>query len=391
MKYLIVNTGSTSKKYAFYSNEEQLLFAHLEHEDGSYVVSLNIKDKVGKIKINDAEFHDPHKHIIDLLKANNIIDSKSDIDAVGIRVVAPGAYFLSHSRIDERYIKKLADAKDIAPIHIESVLTEVKQLQAIFPEVKLIAVSDSYFHKKRPDAARYYAISKNITDKLELYRYGYHGISVQSILHKLQKKEVIHSKIIICHLGGGSSITAVKNGVCMDTSMGFSPLEGLVMATRVGDIDPGAVLYLAKKLNYTEDQMEQFLNHHSGLLGISGKTSDVRELIKLEKDNDPNARLALDMMVYRIKKYIGSYIAAMNGVDLIVFSGTIGERSNIIRERVCRDLDGLGIHLDKEKNNNHIDIEGNIHSAHTKVHIEIVKTDEMAEIARQTKNLLKSK
>ncbi len=389
MKYLIVNPGSTSKKYAFFDGEKEVFSAHLESEKGHFIAGILINDKKGQIKISEEDFNHPLKHIFDLLIANGFIEHKYDIKAVAIRIVCPGVSFLNNKALSGKYIKELEKAKSVAPLHVGPVLKEIKRFQKLLPEARLLGISDSEFHSNRPDVSKYYGIPKQDTEKYGLYKYGYHGISLSSILFQLKPfVKTLPSKIIICHLGGGASVTAVLNGKSIDTSMGFSPLEGVIMATRSGDIDPGALLHLMKVTGKNIEQMEDYLNHKCGLLGLSEESSDIRILLELEADGNMNAKLALETYVYKIKKYIGSYIAALNGVDLIVFSGTVGERSSAIRDRVCRDMGHLGIAIDKELNKRLVEQDGYVHIAGSKVNVIRLETNEVEEMARQVRKLL---
>ncbi|KKS69668.1 MAG: Acetate kinase, partial [Candidatus Azambacteria bacterium GW2011_GWA2_42_62] len=216
------------------------------------------------------------------------------------------------------------------------------------------------------------------------------GISFESVVGKIKNMNGgnLPEKIIICHLGGGSSVAAVKDGQSIDTSMGFTPLEGIVMANRVGDIDAGAVTYLSKKLGYDMDKMENYLNTQCGLLGLSEKSNDVRELLEMEKSGDKNAKLALEVMVYKIKKYIGAYFAALNGADALIFSGTIGERSAIMRSKICAELENLGIILDDAKNSQTISVDRFINKDKSPVKIAVITTDEMGQIASEAVTVL---
>lgn len=389
MNYFIVNPGSTSKKYAFYIDNELKAKFHLEKKEDAYVVHIFISNKEATLTITDEEYRNPHKHIFDLLKGSNLIDVIADVDTVGIRIVAPGVFFTKNKEIDDDYIKKLDEAREIAPLHIAPVLEEIKNLQRLTPQVVIWGISDTAFHAEMPDTSKYYSINKKDADAYGLYRYGYHGISIQySLLHLQKKYTSLPGKIIVCHLGGGSSITAVKNGQTLQTTMGFSPLEGVTMATRSGDIDPGLVLYLGKKLGMSYDELEDYLNKKSGLLGISNKKSDdVRQLLQLEVMGDADAKLALEKLVQSIKKYIGAYAALMNGVDMVVFSGTIGARSIPIRSRVCKDMEYLNIHLDTKKNESTFEINECIQSMDSKVILEVVNTDEMAEMVNQLREI----
>lgn len=389
MKYLIVNPGSASKKYAFYVDNTEVFRAHLEKDGDDYIAHLVIENKKGKIKITEEEFKNPHKHMFDMLIANNFITALEEITAVGIRIVAPGTFFAEHKSINGAYIKRLKEAEVVAPLHLGPVLVEIKEIQEVIPYARLIGVSDSAFHKHRPMVSKIYGINRKDTEKYELYRNSYHGISLDSILEKLSQTNTgIPEKLIICHLGGGASITAIKNGKSIDSTMGFSPLEGLIMASRVGDIDAGALVYLAKKRRFSLDELELYLNRECGLLGISGQSSDIRQLLKLEDMGDKNAKLALDTYVYKIKKYLGAYIAALNGIDMIVFSGTVGERSYIMRERICSELQCFGIDIDKVINDQTIENDGIVSTSSSKVVVSVIHTEEVAEIAREVKKLL---
>lgn len=301
-KYLIVNAGSTSKRYSLYSNKKELFTKHIE------------STKLQPIK--------------------KIIKTKDKIDGIGIRVVSPGVFFLKNRIIDENYLKKLKNSLHMAPLHIKPTLEEIRHLKKEFPNTPIVGVSDSEFHKTLPLVSKFYSIPSKETHNLQLYRYGYHGISIKSVLSKLKK---IPKRTIVCHLGGGSSITAIKEGKSIDTSMGFTPLEGLPMTTRIGNIDPGALIYLTKKLLLTPYRLEEYLNKKCGFLGVSGVSKDPRDLLKIEKTNK-RAKLAMEMFVYNIKKYIGAYTAILGGLDLLIFTGAIGESSPKIRKRVLKDM-----------------------------------------------------
>lgn len=257
-------------------------------------------------------------------------------------------------------------------------------MRKTFPKTPIVGISDSAFHKNVPDFAKYYAIPKEISDKYEMYHYGYHGISVGSIVERLSKGGKIGNKTIVCHLGGGSSVVAVKDGKSFNTSMGYSPLEGLVMATRAGDIDPVVVIHLGRKLKKEKDsELEEYFNEKCGLLGLSGISSDVRDLISAESKGDKNAKLAIDKLVMSIKKYIGAFSAQMGGLDTLVFSGTIGERSFIIRERILNGLEYLGINMNKSVNDKSEGVDAEISNSDSKVKVQVVLTDEMEDMAER--------
>jgi len=387
-KYLIVNPGSASRKYAVYLDGIEIFRTHFERENGGFVVAKKNADHEEKIKISEREFDESAEKTLAFLIADGIIADKNEISAVGFRIVASGDYFIKTKLIDGEYVKKLTEVQEMAPLHISAALSEIQKFTALIRGVPFVGVSDSAFHATIPEKARLYALPIEITRELGIYRFGYHGISVQSVLRTARELiGKIPSRIIVCHLGSGSSITAVKDGKCLDTSMGFTPLEGVVMGTRPGDVDAGALIYLAKKLNLSPGELDEFLNHKCGLFGLSGKTNDVRELIALSEKGDENAKLALEIFVYRVQKYIGAYFAALGGLDLLVFTAAIGERSAIIRDLICQGLGALGVKIDGEKNSRMVEKDGFIETGESTVKIAVIKTDEMAEIAREMINL----
>lgn len=335
MKTLIVNLGSTSKRYAVYSKNKQIFNIHLKNNK-----NFSIK---------------------------KILRNNKEIKAIGIRVISPGVYFQKTRIVNKEYMKKLEDSLHMAPLHIKTTLEEIKILQKQFPNAKIIGVSDSEFHSTLPEKAKLYAIPQKDSHKFQIYRYGYHGISIKSILSKIKSKyKKIHSKIIVCHLGGGSSITAIKNGKSIETSMGFTPLEGLPMVTRSGNIDFSAALYLAKSKSISMKKLEEYLNTKSGLLGLSEASGDMEKLIVLARSNG-KAKLALDKFIYETKKYIGAYVAILGGTDLLVFTGAIGENATKIRRLILKDMKHLEIKESK-----------------------VIHTNEIEEIFRKTTKLIRS-
>jgi acetate kinase len=257
--------------------------------------------------------------------------------------------------------------------------------------VPVIGVSYSVFHKTMPEMTRYYALPIEISRKYQVYKYGYHGLSVQSVISRLSTRYgYLPDKVIVCHLGGGASVTAVMKGQSLDNSMGFTPVDGLVMATRVGNIDPGAVLYLSDKLGKRDGEMLDYFNHECGLLGLSnGKSDDIRELLKFEKMGDHSSHLALDIYAYRVLKLIAQAAVVLGGVDALVFAGTVGERSFPMRERICLGLDFLGIKLDIDLNNITDGVETDISTPDSRARIAVAKTDEMREIVLETSRISK--
>lgn len=374
---LAINIGSASRKYAIYSGKDERYKYHFEKENGDFVVTQQKGEQETKTIITEDDFLYSTAYVIRKLKNEGI----SPIEKVGIRVVAPGTFFHTTQPITEHYIQKLRDALPMAPLHIAPTLAEIEQLPHLFPDIPILGLSDSAFHGTIQGPARLYALPLEDSERLGLYRYGYHGISVQSVVQTVTEMlGTIPQKTIVCHLGSGSSITALFEGKSVDTSMGFTPLEGIPMGTRPGDIDPGTLVFLTKALHLTPDQLDEYLNERCGLLGISGRTADIRELLSYEASGDKNAKQALDLFTYRIKKYIGAYMATLNGLDLLIFTATIGERSSIMRKRIVSSLDGIGIILDEEKNNAMTKENGFIEHDTSKTKIAVIKTNEMREM-----------
>ena len=389
-KYLIVNTGSASKKYSFYFGPEKIYSAHFEMEKSNFVVTEIFKNgEKKKTTITKKDYINAIAFIISSLIAKEIISSKEEIDLSGIRVVASGEYFLTNRFVDKEYLRMIKDAKQKAPLHLGPVLEEIKRLKKFLGKDKpIVGVSDSAFHATIPPQSRLYAIPIKDSRRFGIYRFGYHGISVKSVVLRAEKiLGALPEKTIICHLGGGASITAVKDGKSFDTSMGFTPLEGLVMATRVGNIDASTVLYLLEKLKKNRKELGHYFNNECGLLGISGKSSDIRELLINENAGDEDSTLALKIYTDRVKQYIGRMATALGGVDLLIFAGTVGERSSIMRERICDNLKFLGIEIDQELNSKNDSVEEKINKADSPAKILVVKTDEVAEMAKEIYSL----
>lgn len=396
MKYLIINPGSESKKYAVYEGKKKIYHAHFEREpaslaggDGGYIVTEVFGDKKEKTIITEKDFIKAQAYLLQLLINKKIITSRDEISAIGIRIVAPGEYFLANKIIDKEYLKMAKQALQKVPLHLGPALEEIKVSGKVFGTKKIVGVSDSVFHKDLPAKARYYAIPMSDSKKLGLQKFGYHGISIQSVIFQAEKRlGKLPEKTIVCHLGGGASVTAILDGKSVDTSMGFTPLDGVVMATRVGEIDPGAVIYLSLKLGLRGEKLEGYFNNKCGLLGLSGKSSDIRDLLKLEKAGDADSALALEIYAERLKKYIGSATAVLNGLDLLIFAGTVGERSYIMRERICTGLNFLGVELNQVVNNQTEGTEAEISQPESKVKVLVMKTDEVEEIAKATLALM---
>lgn len=381
MERLIVNIGSSSKKYALYLGDELILSCHFEHEESSFVVTISHDNKVTKEKINKESFNKAIVYFLDIYKKHF---NKSKISTIGIRVVAPGDYFRKHRIIDEEYIEKLNKSVNMAPVHIKATLDEIKLLKKTFPKFKLIAASDSAFHSSMNEVASSYGVSDSLSETYNIKRFGYHGLSVNSVVNKLEDylNGYLPKRLLVIHLGSGCSITAIKDGETVDTSMGFTPLEGLLMSTRSGSFDPSLVLFLMER-GMTASEMEKIFNKESGLLGVSNSTDDMREIIELYKKGDKKAQKAFDLFIYQIIKYVGAYTAVLGGLDAIVFTGTIGERSFIVRERIAFDLQYLGLTINKtinDKTDGSTDKITEIGAKNSKVLLCVVPTDESRSI-----------
>jgi len=390
-KYLIVNRGSASEKYAIYTNEKRLAFIHLEKSEtgDTFVSTLFLDGKKEEKAVTEKEYKNALNYSLDIFTKVGVISNKSEISGIGIRIVAPGKHFQENKIIDETYEGEIKKVIHDAPLHILPTYELILSLKKVFKNIPIVGVSDSDFHKTIPAKAANYALPFDDVLKYQLKRYGYHGTSVKSVFNKLKTEGLVPEKLIICHIGSGVSITAIKNGESIENSMGYTPLEGVMMATRGGNIDPGVVALISDSLGFFKgNKLKEYLNKKCGLLGVSGQSSDVRDLIKLEKEGDAQSKLALDMYVYQIQKCIGSYFAVLGGLDTLVFTATVGERSFIMRERICQGLSALGININKEINNQSEGIDADIGFSDSKVKVLVRKTDEMSQMAKDTVSVL---
>jgi acetate kinase len=400
MNILTINSGSTSIKFKLYKMPEENVIASGKIENIGFDKSLiSFKTNSESENSNDVRIAD-HKaglnFIIDKLTnpTTGVIKDKKEIYAVGHRVVNVGDKVSSHAIVDNQMVDILKDCIDLAPLHNPPNLVGIEVSLEVFGSGTInTAVFDNIFHKNMPSHAFLYGIPYEFYEKYRIRKYGFHGIAYTYMVEKgsaLIGKDLKNIRIIVMMLGGGSSITAVKNGISVDTSMGFTPAEGLIMSTRSGDMDPAIMPYLMNKENIGSKEIDNIINKKSGILGLSKKYSDFVNIQKGVQDNDPDCIRAFESYCYRIKKYIGSYAAAMDGVDLIIFGGGIGENSPMAREKILSDLSFLGISLEKDINNNDSLGERLISSASSKVPVCIVKVDEEIIIARETYNLVKS-
>ena len=389
MKILVINCGSSSIKYQLLNTEtKETLCKGLVERIGAVtsIIKQEFKDEKPVKKSTAIDNHAVAlKVIMELLVEadNDHLHSLDEIEAVGHRVVHGGETFKDSVLIDEDVEEAIEQAFDIAPLHNPPNLQGIRAAKKHLPNVPHVAVFDTAFHHSIPQHAYLYGIPNRLYRRYKIRRYGFHGTShyyVSRQYYKLSGKPKEGSKIITCHLGNGGSITAIKDGDSYDTSMGFTPLEGLVMGTRSGDIDPSILFYLIEKEELSLANVHALLNKHSGLLGISGYAADMRDLIDEAENGDRRCREAIDVFCYRAKKYIGSYIAALNGVDAIIFTGGIGENAPKIREQILSEMEGLGVKVDVARNKS-IPENKKINSEDSNTEIYVIPTNEELVIA----------
>lgn len=389
MKILVINCGSSSIKYQLIdSDQKETLCKGLIERIGA-VTSIIKQEFKGEKPVKKSMAIDNHavalKVIMDLLieADNDYLHDLNEIEAVGHRVVHGGETFKDSVLIDEDVEEAIEHAFDIAPLHNPPNLQGIRAAKKHLPDVPHVAVFDTAFHHSIPQHAYLYGIPNRLYRRYKIRKYGFHGTShyyVSRQYFKLSGKLKKGSKIITCHLGNGGSITAIKDGDSYDTSMGFTPLEGLVMGTRSGDIDPSILFYLIEKEELSLANVHALLNKHSGLLGLSGYAADMRDLLEEAEDGDRRCKEAIDVFCYRAQKYIGSYIAALNGVDAIIFTGGIGENAPIIRSQILQNMDNLGIQVDVERNDD-IPADMKISTDSSKTEIYVIPTNEELVIA----------
>ncbi|CUQ15757.1 MULTISPECIES: acetate/propionate family kinase [Clostridium] len=397
MKILVINCGSSSLKYQLIDMENETKIAQGLVErigiDGSRLVhkGQDLEKHIIESKVND------HKDAIELVlgtlldKKIGVISSMDEITAVGHRVVHGGEKYSESVIVDEEVISYLEECSKLAPLHNPCNITGIKECKKLMKDTPMIAVFDTAFHQTLPEKAYIYPIDYNLYKEYKIRKYGFHGTSHKYVSMKLAEvmgKDIKDLKIITCHLGNGASIAAVKNGKCIDTTMGFTPLAGIPMGTRSGNIDPSIIPYLIEECGYTIEEVSKSLNNSSGVLGISGVSSDFRDIEEAANEDNKRAKLALDIFHYRIREVIGSYIVAMEGVDAIVFTAGVGENSPETREECLKNLEFLGIEFDEEKNK----VRGKlreISKESSKVKAYVIPTNEELMIAKETVNLLK--
>ncbi len=400
MKILVLNCGSSSIKYKLFDMESNTVIAQGGIEKiglkGSFLkFPLPNGDKVvleGEI----LEHQSGIEYILGVLTSEKYgcIKSLKEIDAVGHRVVHGGEKFNSSVPINDEIIKEMEACIELAPLHNPPNLAGIYAVKELMGDIPQVGVFDTAFHQTMPAKAYMYGLPYSLYEKYAIRRYGFHGTSHRYVSHRCCEILGVpyeKQRIISCHLGNGGSIAAIKDGGSVDTSMGMTPVEGLLMGTRAGDLDAGVISFIMEKENIGPQTINTLVNKHSGLLGLSGVSSDMREVQSAMRAGNERSKLAFDVFEYRIKKYIGSYAAALGGVDILVFTGGIGENHAITREIVCTDMEFMGIELDKDKNNQAIGEEGIISTENSKVTVMVVPTDEEFMIASDTMDIIQKK
>ncbi len=399
MKVLVINCGSSSLKFQLIDVETEEVIVkgicdRIAIEGSRFVFSALNKETIDS-KIVLKNHADAMKIILETLtdEKNGVIKSLDEITAVGHRVVHGGERFASSVIINDDVIKAIEECSDLAPLHNKANLTGIQACKKMMPETPMVAVFDTAFHQTMPEEAYLYGIPYDYYEKYKVRKYGFHGTSHAYVAQRaavLMDKDQKELKLIVCHLGNGASVTAVKYGKSIDTSMGLTPLEGLIMGTRSGDIDPSVLGYIGNKENKGLEELMKMLNHDSGLLGLSGgESSDFRDIVSAYEKNDERAVRALKAFAYRTAKYIGSYTAAMNGVDGICFTAGIGENSGLVRDMICNYLTYLGLKLDPDKNEKR-GKEQIITTQDSNVKVMVIPTNEELMIARETYKELKN-
>lgn len=400
MIILVLNCGSSSLKYQLLDmkndNVYDLLAKGLVERIGMEVGCIK-HQAAGKQKIEREMPIADHtvgiKAVLEALldKEVGVLNSLEDIEAVGHRVVHGGEEFFCSALINEKVVEGIRKCCDLAPLHNPANLLGIEAVNAALPTVPQVAVFDTAFHQTMPDYAYLYALPYTYYEKYRVRRYGFHGTSHKYVSAKgaeFAGIDLKNSKIITCHLGNGSSVTAVQNGKSVDTSMGFTPLEGMIMGTRCGSLDPDIVTFIMEKENLTPAQMSKIMNKQSGFIGLSGLSSDCRDLNEAANAGNARAKVTLKKLTYDITKLIGAYTAAMNGVDLIVFTGGIGENNPRLRRRICENLTYLGLKFDYDRNAGEKADEMMITLPDSKVKVAVIATNEELMIARDTMHIV---
>lgn len=398
MNVLVINSGSSSIKYQLYDMTSEKVLAKGKVERigmDSSILSQNVGDEPEVREVSEILDHTTAvKKMLDMLTHPKfgVLPSIREIQAVGHRVVHGGESFSSSALVTPEVKEKIRSLFDLAPLHNPAHMTGINAVEANLPDVPQVVVFDTAFHQTMPPTSYRYAIPAVLYRKHKIRRYGFHGTSVDYVSSSAAEflgRPLEDLKLVVCHIGNGASCTAVLHGKSYDTSMGMTPLEGLMMGTRSGDLDPAIVPYTINKEDLTLNEVNSMLNKHSGLLAVSGISSDFRVVVQAMEEGNENARLAFEMYAYRIRKYIGAYTAAMDGLDAVVFTAGVGENSDILRKKVCENLTFFGIKLDEERNAVRSDQPRKITSDDSRTAVLVVPTNEELLIARDTYRIVR--
>lgn len=395
MKILVINSGSSSLKYQLFDMEnEQVLAKGLCERIGiphSFIKHTYDNGKEYRVELELKDHSDAIREVINVLtdKEHGVIKSMDEISAVGHRVVHGGEKFYKSALIDEKVLNAIEECIQLAPLHNGPNMIGIQACKKLMPNVPMVAVFDTAFHQTMPKEAFLYALPYELYEKKGIRRYGFHGTSHKYVSERaaaLLNKPIEELKIVSCHLGNGSSICAIKNGKSVDTSMGYTPLAGVPMGTRCGCIDPAIVISLMEREKYDASMLNELLNKKSGVLGISGISSDFRDLDEAAEKGNERAALALEIFEYQVRKYIGAYAAAMGGIDVLIFTAGIGENNGVMRKNIVSGLEFLGIEIDDEKNSQRGG-ERDISKDGARVRTLVIPTNEELAIARETLKL----
>lgn len=398
MLILVVNAGSSSLKYQLLNMDDESVIAKGNCDRIGIDGHISHKTFDGRKIETECSFPthtEAFAKLVEVLTTGeaSVIKSMSEISAVGHRIVQGAEVFDKTTLVTDEVIDKIDEMKELAPVHNHAHALALRACQKVLPEgVPMVAVFDTAFHQTMPEKAFMFGLPYEDYENYHVRKYGFHGTSHRFVSHALADamgKDIKDLKIVSCHLGNGSSVTAVNGGKSVDTSMGFTPLDGVLMGTRTGAVDPSAVTYVQEKHGFSAAEMSEYMNKKSGFLGISGISSDNRDITAAAEKGDKRAILASEMLQYQIKKYIGSYAAAMNGLDAVLFTGGIGENAWEVREGVCKDMEFFGIKIDTEKNKSTRGELIKISTPDSKVEVWIVPTNEELLIARDTLAMIK--
>lgn len=379
---LVVNPGSSSRKYALYRGDKVALEIALENTKNGFEMCYQVTGEQQLCKSIEAkDFKNSFSLITEEVNKYLFKENLGKLSSVAIRVVAPGSYFQQHTEITDEYIKKLKEREISTPLHIPIILREINSARENFNHAKIIAVSDSAFHAEMPAKAREYTITAEDSKNLDIYRFGYHGLSVASITRRIHSVIGMEpEKMVVCHIGNGTSVTAVKNGVGVDTTMGFSPSSGLPMGSRAGDLDVPALLEMMRIKNWKPTDAELYINTRCGLAGLAND-SDIRSLLDRRSQQDEAATHALDTFAYRIQQAVARMTVALGGMDVLVLTATASVRSFELRKIILSGLEHLGVNLSEDRNHLLVGKDGVLSVRNSPVKVVVMRTDEMGEMA----------